>query len=186
MHRVLIVDDNDDLRESMATLLRSHRYEVFEARNGEQGLKVLRSRKNVDLILLDLMMPVMNGATFRWRQRWDPSIANIPVLVLTSVMDGNKSAEVLGADGYLRKPFDADALIAAVTRIRAYAPRTGKRDNTIRSREHSRDRGAAELESADGLNLAAHPHAGRAAETPAVFPSSRTRDASAGIEWHKP
>jgi DNA-binding response OmpR family regulator len=72
-------------------------------------------------VLLDLMMPVMNGATFRWKQRWDPSIANVPVLVVSSVADGRKSAEILGAQGHLRKPFEASALLAKVEHTIAYA-----------------------------------------------------------------
>jgi CheY-like chemotaxis protein len=114
--QILVVDDNDDMREAVVELLRDHGYDVLEAADGEQGLQVLRSHRNIGLVVLDLMMPVMNGATFRWRQRWEHSIADVPVLVVSSVVDGGKSAEILGAQGHLLKPFEASALLAMVER----------------------------------------------------------------------
>ncbi|MDB4986088.1 MAG: response regulator receiver protein, partial [Myxococcaceae bacterium] len=114
--RILVVEDNDDIRESVVGLLREQGYEVIEAENGERGLELLRSTRDVDLVVLDLRMPVMNGATFCWQQRSDKAIASIPVLILSSVVDGRKSAELLGAAAHLLKPFEPAALLEAVER----------------------------------------------------------------------
>jgi len=115
MTAVLLVEDDPSLRECVVELLREYGCEVLEASDGAQGLQLLRSRKKpVDLVLLDLIMPGMNGATFRWHQRSDPKLAKIPVVVLSSVRDGDKSAKVLGAAAYLRKPASAEELLAAV------------------------------------------------------------------------
>jgi CheY-like chemotaxis protein len=116
--RILVIDDNSELRESLVEVLRDHGCAVVEAANGSEGLKLLRcQKKKIDLVVLDLMMPIMNGATFRWHQRLDPSIAKVPVLVLSSVRDGEKSARVLGAAGYLLKPVNPDELMAAVKKL---------------------------------------------------------------------
>jgi CheY-like chemotaxis protein len=115
--RILVVEDNEDIREGIAGLLREQGYHVSEAADGERGLSLLRQAKDFDLVILDLRMPVMNGATFRWQQRTDRAIADVPVLVLSSVVDGSKSAELLGAAAYLPKPFEPAALIEAVERI---------------------------------------------------------------------
>jgi DNA-binding response OmpR family regulator len=126
MGRILVVEDNNDIRESIVALLCDEGYEVLEAENGAEGLRLLDSG-DIDLVVLDLMMPVMNGATFRWKQRWESSSTDVPVLVLTSVQDGRKSAEVLDANGYLPKPFSPEDFLAEVAWLRRSCARSGSR-----------------------------------------------------------
>ena len=106
-------------RETIALVLESAGYAVKSAANGAEALSVLRGGSDRPcLVLLDLMMPVMDGRQFRNAQRRDPAVANIPVVVLSG--DGrieSKAAE-LGADAYLRKPIGVDDLLDVVTRHR--------------------------------------------------------------------
>ncbi|HTM22199.1 MAG TPA: response regulator [Kofleriaceae bacterium] len=118
--RVLIVEDDDDISESMADLLEGEGYKVGRAADGAQALRLLRAAdgNRPGLILLDLMMPRMDGYQFRAEQRADPALAGIPVLVMSAAGDMEARAAELGAGGYLKKPFrDLDAIVAAVNRL---------------------------------------------------------------------
>jgi len=110
--RVLIVDDELDIRETIAELLRLEGHEPFEATDGEQALVRCRQLRP-DLVLLDLMMPGMNGWDFRKAQLRDPAIASIPVVVVSAVARSRD----LPADGFLQKPFSLDDLLALVRRV---------------------------------------------------------------------
>ena len=109
--RVLIVDDELDIRETISEVLGFEGHEVFSASDGEQALVRCRQLKP-DLILLDLMMPGMNGWDFRRAQLRDPEIAAIPVVVVSAV---GRSGD-LSASGFLPKPFGLDDLLAVVRR----------------------------------------------------------------------
>ena len=111
--RVLVVDDDVSLSRLVRAILRTADYEVAQAYNGIEGLEVA-SREHPDVIVLDLQMPQMDGRGFfrELRARGDQT----PVLVSSS--DGARSAQKeLGAEGAIEKPFDPDALIAAVTQL---------------------------------------------------------------------
>jgi CheY-like chemotaxis protein len=107
--RVLIVDDELDIRETISEILGFEGHEVFSAADGEQALVRCRQLKP-DLILLDLMMPGMNGWDFRRAQLRDPEIAGIPVVVVSAV---GRLGD-LPASGFLPKPFGLDDLLAVV------------------------------------------------------------------------
>lgn len=112
---ILIVDDDDDIREDLAAILRSQGYDVVTAEHGLAAREwLVRARPLPDVILLDLMMPVMDGWQFRAEQLRDPALAHIPVLVLSGAADVRKEAAALGVAGYLKKPFKVDSLFAAV------------------------------------------------------------------------
>jgi CheY-like chemotaxis protein len=115
---VLVVDDDESLRDSLADLLSDEGYCILTAENGAQALAKLRRWPSPRpcLILLDLMMPVMNGWQFVAEQRQEPALARIPVVVVSA--DGNlqQKAESLGASGWLRKPIEIDSLLALVKR----------------------------------------------------------------------
>ena len=113
---VLIVEDDPDIRETIAQILEEEGYEVRGASNGKQALDLLREGARPQLILLDLMMPVMDGWLFRTEQRSDPAIADIPVIVISA--DGNlrQQAAKIQANGYLRKPVGIDTLLTTVQR----------------------------------------------------------------------
>jgi CheY-like chemotaxis protein len=110
--RVLVVEDDEDVRDLLTTLLGVLGHEVREAANGEVALKILRDGWRPDLIVLDLMMPVMNGWAFRAEQRRIEGAGDIPVIVLSARRaDGDlEAAEVLP------KPFDLDVFLGAVSK----------------------------------------------------------------------
>jgi CheY-like chemotaxis protein len=113
---VLIVDDDPDILDMMGLLLENAGYEVQTALDGARALDRLGDGVRPAIILLDLMMPVMDGWSFRDHQRRDPAIARIPVVVLTGDGHADDKARALGAEGYLRKPVELAELLAMVER----------------------------------------------------------------------
>ena len=109
---VLVVDDDPDLLEVTCFALEGEGIAVMTARNGEEALELLRAGKLPGLVLLDLMMPVMNGWQFLDEITKIPSLEAIPVVVLTAAEPG----EVPGAAEVLRKPIFLRSLIEAVER----------------------------------------------------------------------
>jgi len=109
---VLIVEDDEDLREMMAQMLTLEGYEAATAANGREALEYLKEAQTPEVILLDLMMPVMDGWEFRRRQQADPALARVPVIVL-SALDPSRAASV-DAAAFLKKPLDFDHLLALV------------------------------------------------------------------------
>jgi CheY-like chemotaxis protein len=113
--RVLVVDDNLDLREVLETILQVNGYEAMLATNGAEALAMLRgAQKLPGVILLDLMMPVMDGRQFCAEQQQDPRLSAIPVVILTADGHADDKATVLGVSGFLAKPVDMDALLTVV------------------------------------------------------------------------
>src|SRR5688572_9424280 len=92
---VLIVEDDDDIREMLCTLLQDAGYIATSARNGLEAFRQLDARRP-DLILLDIQMPVMDGWEFRTLQRRDDRYAQIPVIAVTAVFDALEVAFKLG------------------------------------------------------------------------------------------
>ena len=109
---VLLVEDDADLREMMAQLLSLEGFQTVSVSNGREALEYLQSGGSPDVILLDLMMPVMDGWEFRRQQRSDPELARVPVIVL-SALDQPRVAEVEPA-AFLKKPLDFDRLLELV------------------------------------------------------------------------
>jgi signal transduction histidine kinase len=112
---VLIVDDDADIRDSFAGVLRYEGYEVTSCENGRAALERLRGGARSDVIVLDLMMPVMDGWQFRLAQKSDPSLASIPVVAVSA--DRTAKAAAIDADAFLSKPVDAGALLATLDRL---------------------------------------------------------------------
>jgi CheY-like chemotaxis protein len=109
---VLIVEDDEDLRDMMAQMLGIEGFQAATAANGREALDYLHAAAKPDVILLDLMMPVMDGWEFRRRQRADPDIAAVPVIVLSAVDPGR--ADSVEAAAFLKKPLDFDRLLELV------------------------------------------------------------------------
>ncbi len=109
---VLIVEDDADLRDMMAQLLSLEGFIAATVSNGREALEYLHDGDRPDVILLDLMMPVMDGWEFRRRQQADPEVSGVPVIVL-SALDQSRAADVR-ADAFLKKPLDFDRLLALV------------------------------------------------------------------------
>ncbi len=108
--RILLVEDDPNIRMVAETSLTfGSDNEVVEVENGKKALELLREKdNNFDIILLDVMMPEMNGFTALSQIKTDPKLRHIPVAMLTAMAqkaDIERSIE-LGADGYIEKPFD--------------------------------------------------------------------------------
>jgi CheY-like chemotaxis protein len=111
---VLIVEDDADLREMMAQLLTLEGFAAATVSNGREALAYLRTNVAPDVILLDLMMPVMDGWEFRREQQRDRDMAGVPVIVL-SALDQPRAVDVQ-ADAFLKKPLDFDRLLELIRR----------------------------------------------------------------------
>lgn len=114
--RILLVEDDTAIRETMSELLAEEGYRVTTAANGAEALELLDASDAPSLILLDLMMPVMNGFELRRALRSDPRLADIPVVVISASRDAERRATV-EADAFLAKPFDATRLLDTVGRL---------------------------------------------------------------------
>jgi CheY-like chemotaxis protein len=112
---VLIVEDDADLRDMMAQLLRLEGLHAVTAANGQEALEYLRGHPPPNVILLDLMMPVMDGWQFRREQQRDAELANVPVIVL-SALDPTRAADI-AMNAFLKKPLDFDRLLELVRRF---------------------------------------------------------------------
>ena len=136
---VLVVEDNDDMRAFIRSVLSDH-FSVAEARNGEEALKVLGNR-DIDLIISDLMMPVMDGMELSRRVKENFDISHIPFLVLTAKTGRETQLESyrMGVDAFILKPFDEEMLLARI-------------DGILKSRRRFQSRFASQLEVAS-LNI---------------------------------
>ena len=114
---VLIIEDNTDMRRYLRDLMKKY-YRVLEAENGEEGVKVAVEQVP-DLVLSDVMMPVMDGFTCCAELRKRKETAHIPILLLTAKAEDKDSVEASyrGADDYVRKPFNPEVLLAKVAHL---------------------------------------------------------------------
>lgn len=136
---VLIVDDNADMRAYLRTLLLDSYY-VIEAADGQSGLK-LAVESVPDIVVSDVMMPVMDGLTFCTRLKQHEATSHIPVLMLTARSSEQQHIEGLqtGADAYMTKPFSADLLLANIASLlnnrqalrRAFAAKVAEVDTVV-------------------------------------------------------
>ncbi len=115
---VMIVDDDPDILEAMAMVLEGCGYAVIVAPDGRRALDLLHDGARPALIILDLMMPGMDGWAFRAEQRRNPELATIPVVILSGDSDVVHRAAGLQVAAALCKPVDVDTLVAAVEQHR--------------------------------------------------------------------
>ncbi len=113
MQSVLVVEDDSATRQLLATCLQLEGYSVATAANGAEGLEKMRRRRPC-LVLLDLMMPVMNGEQFRSAQLDDPALASVPVVCISAVYDAGERAARLEAVACIGKPFDVTEIVEVV------------------------------------------------------------------------
>jgi len=123
MASVMIVEDDRDTREMLARFLELEGFDVREAANGQAALEALREDSRTCVILLDLMMPVMNGWQFRKAQSNDPELSKIPVVVVTAA-GAREQIPAIDADAWLAKPVDFDRLLATIDPLCARSPDT--------------------------------------------------------------
>jgi DNA-binding response OmpR family regulator len=118
MKKILIADDNDHIRELVATTIGTGQYELFEARNGEEALTTAR-RVKPEILLLDIGMPLIDGFDVCRELKSAPETASIYIIMLTAYgqeedMEKGKAA---GADDYFVKPFSPTALLDKITEV---------------------------------------------------------------------
>lgn len=115
-HRVLVVEDDLEIRESLMEILEEYGYEPLGAENGLEALDKLRAPgPHPCLIFLDLMLPKMDGRAFRQEQLRSPELASIPVVVISAFRDVAQIAEEMNAE-LLKKPFKLDELVGVTRR----------------------------------------------------------------------
>ena len=112
---VLIVEDDEGIRMSLEELLESEGYVVRMARHGGEALESLRLNGAPSIILLDLMMPHVDGVSFRDQQRAAGLHVDVPVVVMSAHADMASQRQRLGAHMYLAKPIEIDTLLDALT-----------------------------------------------------------------------
>jgi DNA-binding response OmpR family regulator len=120
---VLVVEDDTDLRTELAELLRQEGYDVAEAGDGKEGLQILRDA-SIDVVLLDLWLPTMDGWSFRAAQREDALLRDVPVIVMTA--DNSPQARAIDANAIFQKPFGGDELCAKIGEVLADRGAEGK------------------------------------------------------------
>jgi signal transduction histidine kinase len=113
--RILVVEDDTDIRATLQAILATEGYTVETCGNGQQALSQLSTSTIPDLIILDLRMPIMDGWQFRVQQKNDPALAQIPVIAISA--DASAQAAAVDAAAYLKKPFDYTSLMNAVDRV---------------------------------------------------------------------
>ena len=113
MTTILVVDDEEPILQLVGELLQDEGYTTLRAYQGAQALELAR-RARPDLVLTDLMMPIMSGAELCRCLKHDPTTRDVPVVVMSAA--GRVRVDDLDCDEFLAKPFDLDALLALVAR----------------------------------------------------------------------
>jgi CheY-like chemotaxis protein len=112
---LLVVDDDTDLREALEEVLRDAGHAVLGAGNGREALEVLaRARPLPGLVLLDMMMPVLDGLGFAHEMHAVPEWKDIPIVIFSASASNANVAREVGASAYLRKPVDVEVLVETV------------------------------------------------------------------------
>ncbi len=114
--RILIVEDDTSIRELLVELLESEGYNVSSAVNGLEGLKKLEADSKPNLILIDLMMPVMDGYTFRTEQLKNNTWAKIPTVVMSAEANAKEKLKSYNITAFLSKPVELDTILQTVER----------------------------------------------------------------------
>ena len=110
---ILLVEDDPDTRRYMVSWLEAEGYRVRAASNGREALDVLLDEVPC-VMVVDLMMPVMDGAEFRRRQQQMPGVSSVPFIMVSGTHDAARIARDLGIEDVVAKPFDADHLLDIV------------------------------------------------------------------------
>lgn len=162
MYHILVVEDEQGIREAISIYLKNQGYHVYEAENGKQGLEMI-NQHTIHLAIVDIMMPVMDGISMvlKVREKFD-----FPIIFLSA-----KSEDIdkitglnIGADDYMTKPFGSMELIARVnSQLRRYQQILDLKDNKSLKKEHKLINGGLELDiytkevKIDGRNVQLRP-----------------------------
>ncbi|MDD4975589.1 MAG: response regulator [Bacteriovorax sp.] len=110
---ILVIEDNKEIQDSLKMALEVEGYKVFTADNGKEGMEILGKIPTPCMILLDLMMPIMNGWEFVDAISKDIMLSTIPIVVVSAFGDKKGTPKT---DGYIQKPIDLDALLNTVSK----------------------------------------------------------------------
>ena len=181
---ILIVDDERHNRELLEVMLKPEGFLLLSAASGEEALAIV-ARQPPDLILLDVMMPGMDGYTVAGRIKSDPATKSIPVIMLTALDDRNARMLGLnaGAEDFLTKPLDRAELSVRVRnllRIKAYGDKLQGTLDTLESVNAELDRRTREIASAQAVADAATARLGRLQRITAALSNTVTQDEVAG------
>lgn len=110
---ILIAEDNPDSRDALRTLLEAYGYRVVEAENGEEAVRMALTI-GPDLVLMDIMMPQMDGLEATRRLRETPEMGGVPIVALTAMAGSREMAMAAGCDAYLTKPIDIPRLLETI------------------------------------------------------------------------
>lgn len=111
---ILVVEDDEDIRDALVELLEGEGYTALPASNGKEALEQLSTVKKPCLVLLDMMMPIMNGREFLDVVMKDANLAPIPVLIVSAIADKSNTQ---GSVGFLKKPIDIDVVLNLVSKF---------------------------------------------------------------------
>jgi len=115
--RILVVEDDEEMSDTLCEALTDHGYEPVAAANGQEALERLRAwPEPPSVILLDLAMPVLDGRAFRDAQLAEPELRDIPVIVLTAQPDAEQLCAQMEVNAFLRKPVGLDPLLTLIRR----------------------------------------------------------------------
>ena len=116
-HRILVVEDDDDIRDTLREVLIAEGYEVDVAKDGLDAYSKLQAGEHASVVLLDMMMPRMDGETFLTTLKHHPELADVRVIVISGNALARDRAEELSAAACLVKPFELDDLLGVVHRF---------------------------------------------------------------------
>lgn len=118
-YKILVVDDEKDLAGMIKKRLKTAGYDVITAFDGQEGLKKIKEEKP-DLIILDILMPQMDGVTMASSLKKDPDIKDTPIIFLTCLVENEEVKErhhLIGGGLFLAKPFDAKELLSMIEKV---------------------------------------------------------------------
>ena len=118
MKKILLIEDNPDIRENISELLELAGYEVVCVQDGQEGLSAV-TRNLPDVVLCDIMMPQTDGYEVLRRLKEQPTTVHIPFIFVTASVEKSEIADAMkmGADGYICKPFDIEDLTVAINKV---------------------------------------------------------------------
>jgi CheY-like chemotaxis protein len=120
---VLVVDDDAEIRQALAELLQDEEYSVLLAANGKEALDLIARGLKPDVILLDVMMPVMDGWHFLSARLRDPDLVEVPIIIISAGQEAEREARKVGVFEVAKKPLHVDDLIHRIEECRRRARR---------------------------------------------------------------